>query len=338
MATGLLALLDDVATLLDDVATMTKVAGKKTAGLIGDDLAVNAKQVTGVRPNRELGVIWKVFKGGALNKVILIPAALLISAFLPVAITPLLMLGGAYLCYEGAHKVHEKLFHAEEKKKEDQKLRAAFRDGDVDMVAFEKKKIKGAIRTDFILSAEIIVIALGTVSEEPLMVQLGVLTAVAIVVNVGVYGLVAGIVRIDDVGLDLARRRIETARDEWLSDLGQWMLRAAPWVMKTLGVVGTIAMFLVGGGIYAHAAKDVAKFFEFVASRLEPLAGLAEGAADATLGFSEAMHDWAHAAGSLDWLANMGLQGVLGVILGVVVLALVMASKKGVKAVRPEEE
>ena len=202
---SLLSLLDDIATLLDDVSVMTKVAARKTATLVADDLAVNANQVTGISAKRELAVVWAVAKGAAINKVILIPAALLISAFIPWAIVPLLMLGGAYLCYEGAHKVHQKLFHSDADKQEKEELKKAFRDPEVDLVAFENKKIKGAMRTDFILSAEIIVISLGAVAAATLSVQLGVLIAISALVVLGVYGLVAGIVKIDDLGVKLSK-------------------------------------------------------------------------------------------------------------------------------------
>ncbi|QKK01941.1 MAG: DUF808 domain-containing protein [Pseudomonadota bacterium] len=262
---SLLSLLDDIATLLDDVSVMTKVAAKKTATLVADDLAVNAEQVTGISAKRELAVIWAVAKGAALNKVILIPAALLISAFIPWAIVPLLMLGGAFLCYEGAHKVHHKLFHRQADKQEKEQLKRAFRDPGVDLVAFEKKKIKGAIRTDFILSAEIIVIALGAVAAATLSVQLGALIAIGALVVVGVYGLVAGIVKIDDLGVHLSKRGGGIGR------LGEWLIGASPVVMKGLGIVGTIAMFLVGGGIFSHNIPRIEHFFEGRAALTGPL-------------------------------------------------------------------
>jgi hypothetical protein len=245
--TSLLALIDDIATILDDVATLTKVATKKTAGVLGDDLALNAQQVAGVRADRELPVVWGVAKGSVINKLILVPAALAISALAPWAVTPLLMIGGAFLCYEGFEKVAEKLFHKAEAAAQHAQLVAAVADENVDLVALEKDKIKGAIRTDFILSAEIIVIALGTVSDKPFMTQLSVLVAIAALMTVGVYGLVAGIVKLDDLGLHLTRSARSAARA-----IGRGILAAAPKLMKLLGIAGTAAMFLVGGSILLH--------------------------------------------------------------------------------------
>jgi len=247
---SLLALIDDITTVLDDVALLTKVAAKKTAGVVGDDLAVNANQVTGVDPRRELPVVWAVAKGSLLNKAILVPAALAISAIAPWAITPLLMLGGLFLCYEAFEKVAHRFLHArrEEDAAHRAELEQAIADPQVDLVAFEKQKIQGAIRTDFILSAEIIAIALGTAAGETLSRQAGVLGVIALAMTVGVYGLVAAIVKFDDVGLYLAKRpaaRLSQA-------LGRGILRATPWFMKSLSVLGTLAMFLVGGGILTH--------------------------------------------------------------------------------------
>ena len=248
MASSLLTLIDDIATLLDDVSIMTKVAAKKTAGVLGDDLALNAQQVTGVKPDRELPVVWAVAKGSAINKLILVPAALAISAVLPWAIVPLLMLGGAFLCYEGFHKIAHKFLHRpEEDAAHHSELLAAVADPAVDMVAFERDKVKGAIRTDFILSAEIIVISLGTVAGADFTRQLLVLVGISTVMTVGVYGLVAGIVKLDDAGLYLSRTRNAAQQG-----LGRAILAFAPWLMKTLAVVGTAAMFMVGGGILAH--------------------------------------------------------------------------------------
>jgi len=255
MATSLLVLLDDIASVLDDVATMTKVAAKKTAGVLGDDLALNAQQVAGVRADRELPVVWAVAKGSLLNKVILVPAALLIATFAPVLITPLLMLGGAYLCFEGVEKLVHKHLHKPADVAADVAGRAAERatlkqalvDPNLDLVALEKQKIKGAVRTDFILSAEIVVISLGTVSNAPLAQQAAVLSGIALVMTVGVYGLVAGIVKLDDAGLWLSQRPGSAQQA-----LGRGLLAFAPWLMKALSVVGTLAMFLVGGGILTH--------------------------------------------------------------------------------------
>lgn len=262
---SLLALLDDIATVLDDVSVMTKVAAKKTAGVLGDDLALNAEQVSGVRAEREIPVVWAVAKGSFKNKLILVPSALLISAFLPILIIPLLMIGGAYLCFEGVEKVAHKLFHAKEAAEDKQEVKKAIRDPKVDLVAFEKKKIKGAIRTDFILSAEIIVIALGTVQESPFATQVGVVCGIALLMTVGVYGLVAGIVKLDDAGLYLVKSKAQTAWGKFKRMLGSGLLSFAPLLMKTLAFVGTLAMFLVGGGILVHGVplltgweKDIA--------------------------------------------------------------------------------
>lgn len=245
MASSLLALIDDIATILDDVSIMTKVAAKKTAGVLGDDLALNAQQVTGVKPVRELPVVMAVFKGSLRNKLILVPAALLISAFIPWAVTPLLMLGGAFLCYEGFEKLAHRFLHDDtEKHAETVK---ALADPNVDMVAFEKKKISGAVRTDFILSAEIIAITLGTVADAPFLQQVLVLSGIALIVTIGVYGLVAGIVKLDDLGLLLSQKT-----GALVASIGNAILFIAPWLMKTLSVVGTAAMFMVGGGILAH--------------------------------------------------------------------------------------
>lgn len=257
MASSLLVLLDDIATILDDVAVMSKVAVKKTAGVLGDDLALNAQQVSGVNPERELPVVWAVAVGSLKNKAILVPSALAISAFAPWAITPLLMIGGAFLCYEGCEKLAHKYLHKEEVAKHHDKVVQALSDPSVDLVALEKDKIKGAIRTDFILSAEIIVISLGTVATAPFMSQVGVLTAIALLMTVGVYGLVAGIVKLDDLGLHLSR----TAHG-FLRVIGRGMLAAAPKIMKTLTVVGTAAMFMVGGSILVHGVHSVAEAIE----------------------------------------------------------------------------
>ena len=250
---GLLALIDDIATLLDDVAILTKVAARKTAGVLGDDLALNAQQVSGVRADRELPVVWAVAKGSAVNKLILVPAALLLSAFLPWMITPLLMLGGAFLCFEGFEKIAHKLLHPNDNAEEEhQQLLSDLANPDFDLVAFEQKKIKGAIRTDFILSAEIVVIALGTVQQVPFMQQVAVVALIAVLITVGVYGLVAAIVKLDDGGMYLLASERDGFRGRCTRALGRWILLACPYLMKTLSVVGTAAMFLVGGGILIH--------------------------------------------------------------------------------------
>lgn len=250
--TSLLILLDDIATVLDDVATMTKVAARKTAGVLGDDLAVNAEKVTGVRAERELPVVWAVAKGSLLNKCLLVPAALGIALVAPQLITPLLMLGGLYLCYEGFEKlVHDYLHRAEEEAHHAAHMER-LDDPPEDLVAFEKERIKGAIRTDFILSAEIIVLTLGVASDMTLTGQMLVLCTIALVMTVGVYGLVAAIVKLDDMGVYLLQKQGE---DRWRAVqrwLGMRLLNFAPRLMKALGVIGTIAMFLVGGGILVH--------------------------------------------------------------------------------------
>ena len=250
---SLLALLDDIATLLDDVSVMTKVAAKKTAGVLGDDLALNAQQVSGVRAERELPVVWAVAVGSLKNKVILVPAALAISAFIPWAVTPLLMLGGLYLCFEGVEKLaHKWLRSAEEEAAHHAEEIAAVADETVDLAVFEADKIKGAIRTDFVLSAEIIVIALGTVADKPFVTQVAVLTGIGLIMTVGVYGIVAGIVKMDDLGVYLLEKPGALARA-----IGKGLLLAAPKLMKALAVIGTAAMFMVGGGILMHGIPPV---------------------------------------------------------------------------------
>ena len=305
MAAGsLLALIDDIASVLDDVALMSKVAAKKTAGVLGDDLALNAQQVTGVNADRELPVVWAVALGSLRNKAILVPAALAISAFLPQAITPMLMLGGAYLCFEGFEKVAHKLLHsAAEDAAHEEELATALAT-DADMLTVEQDKIKGAIRTDFILSAEIIVIALGVVNEggASFGAQVAALVAVAIAMTVGVYGIVAGIVKIDDLGLYLSRRGGSATRA-----IGNLLLAAAPRLMKALSVIGTVAMFMVGGGIIGHA--------------FEPLHHLATQAAALVAGVPVAGRLLAAVAPSV-------VDGVAGVVVGAAVLLVVTLVQK----------
>lgn len=250
-ASSLLALIDDISTVLDDVATMTKVAARKTAGVLGDDLALNAQQVTGVKADRELPVVWAVAKGSLVNKAILVPAALLISAVAPWLVVPLLMLGGLFLCYEGAEKLLHKLLHRHQHEPQQAHLQAVA-DPAIDLLAFEREKIRGAVRTDFVLSAEIIAITLGTVATASFLNQVLVLSGIALVMTVGVYGLVAGIVKLDDAGLYLSQRASSFAQA-----CGRGILRLAPWLMKTLSVVGTAAMFMVGGGILSHGLPPV---------------------------------------------------------------------------------
>ena len=268
MATSLLALLDDIATVLDDVALLTKVAAKKTTGVLGDDLALNAQQVSGVSADRELPVVWAVAKGSAVNKAILVPAALAISAFVPWAVTPLLMIGGLFLCFEGFEKLAHKLMHSrDEDGAHHAQLTEALANPSIDLVAFEKDKIKGAVRTDFILSAEIIAITLGTVSSSPFVTQLVVLAGIAVIMTIGVYGVVAGIVKLDDLGLYLSRK------PGWRAPVGEAILKAAPYLMKGLTIAGTAAMFLVGGGILTHGVPALHHAIEEMAHRVGGLFG-----------------------------------------------------------------
>lgn len=253
MPSSLLALLDDIATVLDDVAILTKVAVKKTVGVLGDDLALNAQQVAGVKADRELPVVWGVFKGSALNKTILVPAALAISSLIPWAVTPLLMAGGAFLCFEGFEKLAHKFMHSkQEQAAEHTRLLSALTDPAVDLRTVEKDKIKGAVRTDFILSAEIIAITLGTVQASAFAQQVIVLSGIAALMTVGVYGLVAGIVKLDDAGLHLSRAAGGGGAAGLQRTIGRGILAVAPWLMKGLSIAGTAAMFLVGGGILTH--------------------------------------------------------------------------------------
>lgn len=288
---SLLALLDDIATVLDDVAVMTKVAAKKTAGVLGDDLALNAQQVQGIRAERELPVVWAVAKGSAVNKAILVPAALLISAFVPWLIIPLLMIGGAYLCFEGFEKLAHKFLHSKaEDAAHHRELIEAVANPEVDMVAFEKEKIKGAVRTDFILSAEIIVISLGTVATAAFATQAAVVVSIAVLMTVGVYGFVALIVKLDDMGMHLCK-----SSGAFAQAVGKFLLAAAPWLMKFLSVLGTAAMFMVGGGIVTHGIPAIHHWIEHVAHMTEPLG----------------------------WLTGAVVNGVAGVIIGGLVLLVV---------------
>ncbi len=307
MAGGsLLVLLDDIAAVLDDVAVMTKVAAKKTAGVLGDDLALNAQQVSGVRAERELPVVWAVAKGSFVNKLILVPSALLISWAAPWLILPLLMIGGLYLCFEGFEKIAHKFLHS---KKEDQahhaELVSALANPDIDLVAFEKEKIKGAIRTDFVLSAEIVVITLGTVATATFMNKVAVLSGISLLMTVGVYGLVAGIVKLDDAGLHLMQKPGTSSWTKFQHLVGRGCLRGAPILMKTLSVVGTAAMFMVGGGILTHGIPVAYHFIE----------GLAQSAGTVpNIGIV------------LDVLTSSLLNGIAGVVAGAATLAVVMGA------------
>ncbi|MCS6901706.1 MAG: DUF808 domain-containing protein [Myxococcales bacterium] len=299
--TSLLALLDDITTILDDVATMTKVATKKTAGVLGDDLALNAEQVTGVQTERELPVVWAVAKGSAVNKLILVPSALAISGLAPWAVIPLLMLGGAFLCFEGCEKLAHKFLHPLEEQKpnppEDKLETQALEDR-------EKEKIRGAIRTDFVLSAEIIVISLGTMATAPFLKQVAVLSAVGVVMTIGVYGLVAAIVKLDDAGLALTRRGGS------LASLGRGILLGDPYLMKFLSIAGTAAMFLVGGGILAHGLPGIHGLSE----RVEKMEGL------------------------VGTLLSSLLHGVVGLVTGALILGVVLLIQRvrGAKTHGPE--
>jgi hypothetical protein len=306
LASSLLALLDDIATVLDDVAVMTKLAAKKTAGVLGDDLALNAQQVTGVNADRELPVVWAVAKGSAVNKAILVPAALAISAFAPWAVIPLLMVGGLFLCFEGVEKLAHKFLHS---KAEDDahhaELTHALADPSVDFVALEKDKIKGAVRTDFILSAEIIAISLGVVATAPFLNRVVVLTGISVLMTVGVYGFVALIVKIDDAGIYLSQQQGGFQRG-----LGNALLKGAPWLMKGLSIAGTAAMFLVGGGILTHGIGALHHGIEGLAhgvGKVPGVGGLLEAVtpslADALVGL---------VAGALVLGAVLGVKRVMG--------------------------
>lgn len=275
MASSLLALIDDIATILDDVAILSKVAAKKTAGVLGDDLALNAQQVCGVKAERELPVVWAVAKGSFINKAILVPAALAISAFIPWAVTPLLMAGGAYLCFEGFEKLAHKFLHGpSEQAAVNEALLHALINPAVNLLELENNKIKGAVRTDFILSAEIIAITLGTVQTSPFLTQLTVLSGIAVVMTVGVYGLVAGIVKLDDGGLYLSQRRGASAFAAFQRNLGTGILRVAPWLMNALSVAGTVAMFLVGGGILTHGLTPLHHAIEAATAQMATVSGI----------------------------------------------------------------
>ena len=332
-AANLLTLIDDIATVLDDVAILTKAASKqttaviddvtvltkvatrKTVGVLGDDLALNAQQVSGVRAERELPVVWAVAKGSFINKAILVPAALAISAFAPWAVTPLLMLGGAFLCYEGFEKLAHRFLHgSEEDDAHKARLASGLMDPAVDLVALEKDKIKGAIRTDFILSAEIIAITLGTVAASPFVTQLMVLCGMAILMTVGVYGLVAGIVKLDDAGLNLSRREGGQWWRRWQRGAGDAILSAAPYLMKGLSIAGTAAMFLVGGGILSHGVPAL----QPAIANLTAMAG-----AVAQLG------------PVLAALTPTLVDGLVGLAAGAVTLAVLTLVQRGLRSARP---
>lgn len=290
---GLWALLDDIATMLDDVSVMTQVAAKKTAGVLGDDLALNAQQVTGVDASRELPVVWAVAKGSFINKLILVPAALGISYVAPWLIMPLLMIGGAFLCFEGVEKLAHKFLHKGEAESHEAEIKQAIEDPKADLAALEKEKINGAIRTDFVLSAEIIVIALGSAaaSKASFGQQAAVVSLIAIAMTVGVYGLVAGIVKMDDAGLWMMLRKGDSVFKQIIRKIGQWTLAIVPYLMRFLSFLGTAAMFLVGGAILVHGVP--------------------------------ALHHWVEHFGGWAILLN----GLIGIVAGAICLAVFNASQ-----------
>ncbi|MEZ4222338.1 MAG: DUF808 domain-containing protein [Polyangiaceae bacterium] len=298
MTPNLLLFLDDIVSVLDDVAGLSKVAAKKTAAVMGDDLALNAEQVTGVEPSRELAVVWAVTKGSFVNKAILVPAALVISAVAPWLIVPLLMIGGAFLCFEGFEKVYEKLFCKQQCQQHEDEIVAARHEPGVDLVEYERLKIKGAVRTDLVLSAEILVIALGTATEATLLQKGLLLVVIAIGFTIFVYGLVAGIVKLDDWGLSLSQRSSSGARS-----LGHALLWLSPWLLRVLGILGTAAMFLVGGGIITHGVA--------------PLAALSKGIASAS--------------GAVSVAVPTLFDAIVGIALGGILVAIVSLAKRVLK-------
>lgn len=307
---SLLILIDDITLLLDDVAAMSKVAAKKTAGVLGDDLALNAQQVSGIRAERELPVVWGVAKGSFKNKLILVPAALGLSAFAPWSITPILMVGGAYLCYEGFEKIAHPFLHSKEDDEHTQELIEAFHNPQIDLETFEKEKIEGAIRTDFVLSAEIIVIALGTVADKDIMTQMMVVSGIAVAMTIGVYGFVAAIVKMDDAGLHLLQNAPEGKRGAPQRALGQALLSFAPRLMKILTVVGTAAMFLVGGSILLHGIPDAHH--------------LVEGAVHSAQNVSVV-------GGVLGWMVPVVIDALAGIVAGGIVMGAVEIVSKIVR-------
>jgi predicted DNA repair protein MutK len=306
----LFTLLDDIASVLDDVAVLTKVAAKKTAGVLGDDLALNAQQVAGVNADRELPVVWAVAKGSLLNKAILVPSALAISALAPWAVIPLLMIGGAYLCFEGFEKVAHKLLHSQaEDAAHHAEHIAALTNPAVDLVAIEKDKIKGAIRTDFILSAEIVTISLGTIANAPFGTRVAVLVSIALLMTVGVYGLVAGIVKLDDGGL-----RLSKSQGAFQRTVGAAILKTAPYLMKGLSLAGTVAMFLVGGGILSHGIPPLHHFIEHAAQSAGGVPGV---------------------GGLLSGLLPVLMDGLAGVVAGGIITGVVTLVQRARKRSAP---
>jgi len=305
---SLLALLDDIASVLDDVALMTKIAAKKTTGVLGDDLALNAEQVSGISPDRELPVVWAVAKGSLKNKMILVPTALAISWIAPWLIMPLLMLGGAYLCFEGFEKLAHPLLHshAEDEVHHAERVMAVA-NPEIDLVAFERDKIKGAVRTDFVLSAEIIVITLGAVTTAAFATKVAVLSGIALIMTIGVYGLVAIIVKLDDAGLYLSQK---TGTGLWTKiqhQAGRVCLHGAPYLMKSLSIIGTVAMFMVGGGIITHGIPIAHHFIEHFAQSINTIPAI---------------------GGTLEMLASSLLNALAGVFSGALALAGVTAAER----------
>jgi predicted DNA repair protein MutK len=298
MASGFFILLDDIATILDDVAAMTKVAVQKTAGVLGDDLALNAQQVSGVDANRELPIVFAVARGSAINKLILIPLALLLSYYFPPAIDPLMIFGGSFLCFEGVEKILHKFLHSHQEDEEHQKSHhEIIATPEIDVVSAEKEKIRGAVRTDFILSAEIVVISLGVVAKSPILTQIGVLSAIGAVMTIGVYGLVAGIVKLDDLGIWLSKSKGA------LRSVGAFILLGSPYLMRGLSIAGTAAMFLVGGGILVHKVK-------WIHNLVEPV-----------------LHYVEHAISFLTTPTSMLLDAVAGIAVGLVAVLFIQLVK-----------
>lgn len=311
---SLLALIDDIATILDDVALMTKVAARKTAGVLGDDLALNAQQVAGVKADRELPVVWAVAKGSLKNKMILVPAALAISAFVPWAVTPLLMLGGAFLCFEGFEKLAHKFMHSKvEETAHHGELLQAVADPVVDMPAFEREKIKGAVRTDFVLSAEIITITLGTVAAASFGKQVVVLTGIALIMTVGVYGFVAAIVKLDDAGLYLNQKTGGGLAHKIQRGIGSGLLMTAPCLMKSLSVIGMAAMFMVGGGILTHGIPGTHELIHHLAHNAGGIRGI---------------------GGVMEAITPALLDALTGVVAGALVLVGVLLAGRMYKAIK----
>ncbi|HEY8218631.1 MAG TPA: DUF808 domain-containing protein [Methylobacter sp.] len=305
---SLLVLLDDIASVLDDVALMTKIAAKKTTGVLGDDLALNAEQVSGVRPERELPVVWAVAKGSLKNKLILVPAALAISWIAPWLIMPLLMLGGAYLCFEGFEKLAHSLLHSDaEHEAHHAELVTAVANPEIDLVAFERDKIKGAVRTDFVLSAEIIVITLGAVTAAAFATKVAVVSSIALIMTIGVYGLVAIIVKLDDAGLYLSQKPGAGLSAKIQHKVGRVFLYGAPYLMKSLTIIGTAAMFMVGGGIITHGIPAAHHFIEQLAQSASAMPAF---------------------GGTLEMLASALLNAVAGVVFGALALAAVAVAER----------